>query len=204
MATATALPALDDTRKDVLKERLGSDNIAVVYNERDTRLFQKATAIASHLCFLTRTYLIKYDDTQQDWLQKAKEHNSTKFLFVGRPALRKRRPSRRPTANHGLSEEEEAMAKGKRRMTDVVVVQTNMPETKASCRPTGHYLERFPHLDFSLNAEWLAEAAMSMFAGEDECVQMTVCVTVSMSLVCACITVSAVPFACTMYYSLEH
>ncbi len=164
-------PSLDEITRQILRGHLSS-SVAVICSAKSSSQLRKATAIADYLKATidpSRTHLITYDDsgTQPEWLERARELDCSKFIFVEMPPLRRKWLSgRRGSHSPGSNPEQEFMARGRWKVNDVVViVQPSTSSLRANHRPTDHYLERFLQLDFSRDPKWLAEAALSVIAG---------------------------------------
>ena len=166
MYSSALPPSLDRERREILLDGfLG--HVAVISTDEQTPQSLKAREIAAHLQKLkVQAHWIRYDNAHPQWLDRAKSEGCTHFVFVGIPPARRMRASRLGSASLGCTPEEEYMAKGRRKLNDVVVVQLQLPSTRADLKDTSHYLERFLQLDGNLSGVWLAEAALALFAGE--------------------------------------
>jgi len=153
---------IEKERLEILIEHLKNgenEHVAVLYSKKSAEHYEKARAICEHL--QSKTITASLIDFEDNWLQYVRDANVTHHVFVGFPAMKK--PKRRRSVAQGTTPEEHYMDRVRRKVSQVAVVQPNMPTT---LRPQGHYLERFLQLDYRADSAWLAETALALFAGE--------------------------------------
>lgn len=173
----TPPPRLGKKRIEALVSLMKNREVGVLYSEKHLQNLQLAGQIAAYLRTIDtrvsiQTHLIKYE---QNWVETAKDLGVTLFIFLAMPPLKtKKRVSitvGRRGSGLGFNPEEEYMSKLNRKLTDVVVLLSTMPSTRAEqqdrqARNGSHYLDRFLHLDVNLPYDWLAEAALALFTGK--------------------------------------
>ena len=173
----TPPPRLGKQRIETLVSLMKNREVGVLYSEKHLQNSQLACQIAAYLRTIGKTvtiqtHLIRYE---QNWVETAKDLGVTLFVFFAMPPLKaKKRVSitvGRRASGLGFNPEEEYMSKLNRKLTDVVVLLSSMPLSKADqkdrqARNESHYLDRFIHLDINLPFEWLAEAALALFTGK--------------------------------------
>lgn len=167
-------PYLDEGARLALGEHLSNAVTVGVVCSVKTEHLRKAKSIVHYFetsLQHSRTRLIRSTDAQCDWLEKVKEEDCTKLIFVGLPPLPKRGliPGRRGSQGLRPSYEQEFTGKGRWKLNDVVVIP-EVPLMRSNRKSPEHFLERYPQLDYVCEPNWLAEAALSVIAGECVCV----------------------------------
>ena len=163
----------DKERLNVLVRDLCNEkvHVAVLYSRKSGQHHQKAREIRDHV--ISKRIRVSLIDFEDNWLQCAKTESVTHHIFVGIPVLKRATKS----VSLGPTPEEKYTESGQIKLSQVVVIQPNMPATKAEILQ-GHYLERFLQLDYKEDSTWLAEAALAMFAGEPVALCMCGCAQV--------------------------
>ena len=149
--------------RDLLNEAV---HVAVLYSRKSGQHHQKAREIRDHV--ISQRIRVSLIDFEDNWLQCVKTESVTHHIFVGMPMK---------SVMPGPMPEEKYMESGTRKLSQVVVIQPNMPVAPGADGLQGHYLERFLQLDYEEDSTWLAEAALAMFAGEPVALCVCVCVT---------------------------